>query len=33
VGEVFVINWPMDRLRWMGQSEPAFDAIPDSPAG
>ena len=33
VGEVFVINWPMDRLRWMGTSEPTFDAIPDSPAG
>src|SRR5699024_4278252 len=33
VGEVFVINWPMDRLRWMGGAEPAFDTVPDTPAG
>lgn len=29
VGEVFVINWPMDRLRWMGSDEAAFATVPD----
>ncbi|WP_256970351.1 signal peptidase I [Brevibacterium yomogidense] len=33
VGEVFVINWPMDRLRWMGGDEPAFDGVPDAGEG
>ncbi|SMY11273.1 signal peptidase I [Brevibacterium jeotgali] len=32
VGEVFVINWPMDRLRWMGGDEGAYDSVPDAEA-
>jgi len=33
VGEVFVINWPMDRLRWMGGGDDAFDSVPAAEAG
>ncbi|GAA2103520.1 MULTISPECIES: signal peptidase I [Brevibacterium] len=28
VGEVFVLNWPLDRFAWMGGGEPAFDSVP-----
>ncbi len=33
VGEVFVINWPMDRMRWMGGDEAVYDGVPDAEAG
>lgn len=33
VGEVFVINWPLDRLRWTGGTEDEFADVPAAPVG